>query len=149
MHPARAFPFRQVPLLGDAWWHTPAPRGRTTRQEADGQVRTDEVEALLGELAERFAAIDPDLRRTMLPPRRTLELSVPDLGVRFHTTLEHGELLPLTEGPLDRPDVRVTTDSGDLAELADGRLRLSEAYATGRLRVEASMMDLLRLRVVM
>lgn len=118
-------------------------------QEADGQVRTDEVETLLGELAERFAAIDPDLRRTMLPPRRTLELAVSDLGVRYHTTLVQGELQPLAQGPLDRPDVRVTTDSDDLAELADGRLRLGEAYATGRIRVEASMMDLLRLRVVM
>lgn len=118
-------------------------------QEADGQVRTDEVEALLGDLAARFAAIDPDLRRTMLPPRRTLELAVSDLGVRYHTTLLNGELQALSEGALDRPDVRVTTDSDDLAGLADGTLRLGEAYATGRIRVEASMMDLLRLRVVM
>ena len=112
-------------------------------------MRTDEVEALLGELAERFAAIDPDLRRTMLPTRRTLELAVSDLGVRYHATLLHGELQALTQGALDRPDVRVTVDSADLASLADGTLRLGEAYAGGRIRVEASMMDLLRLRVVM
>lgn len=112
-------------------------------------MRTDEVEALLADLVERFSAIDPDLRRTMLPPRRTLELAVSDLGVRYHTAVVDGELRPLIEGALLRPDVRVTTESADLADLAGGRLRLGEAYATGRLRVEASMMDLLRLRVVM
>lgn len=112
-------------------------------------MRTDEVEALLGELAERFAAIDPDLRRTMLPSRRTLELALSDLGVRYHTTLEQGELSPLAQGALERPDVRVTAESEDLADVAQGRLPLVQAYTSGRLRIEASMMDLLRLRAVL
>lgn len=112
-------------------------------------VGTDEVEQLLDDLVERFAAIDRDLRRAVLPSRRSLEVAFTDLGVSYHTTLEQGDLRPLAQGTLARPDVRVTASSDDLQALASGTLPLAAAYADGRVKVEASMLDLLRLRALL
>lgn len=110
---------------------------------------TDEAEQLLDDLVERFAAIDRDLRRAVLPARRSLEVVFTDLGVSYHTLLEQGELRPVTQGSLARPDVRLTANSDDLRAVANRELPLGAAYADGRVKVEASMLDLLRLRALL
>ena len=107
------------------------------------------MEVLLAELADRFAAVDANLRRSVLPPRRSVEVVLTDLDVRYHALMRSGELSEITPGPLARPDVRLSADSDDLLAMARGQLPLSTAYADGRLKVEASMMDLLRLRVLL
>jgi predicted lipid carrier protein YhbT len=112
-------------------------------------VGTDEVEQVLGDLADRVAALDRDLRRAVLPARRSLEVVFADLGVSYHSTLEQGELRAVEQGSLARPDVRLTANSDDLLALANGDLPLGAAYADGRVKVEASMLDLLRLRALL
>jgi hypothetical protein len=55
----------------------------------------------------------------------------------------------LATGAVDLPDIRVVADSTTVVALADGGLTVSQAYASGRLRVEASLADLLRLRAAL
>lgn len=107
-----------------------------------------EVEAVLAELLSRFADVDSGTR-AMLPSRRVIEARFPDLGIVRHAEWHEGELHVLDASPQRRPDIRVTVDSDDLVAMAEGRLSFSRAYAANRIRLDASMTDLLRLRAVL
>ena len=51
------------------------------------------------------------------------------------------------DGPsVPKADIRLTMASDDLVALTDGRLQFGPAWATGRVRLEAGLRDLLRLR---
>ena len=85
----------------------------------------------------------------MLPARRAIEARCTDLDVMYHAVWQDGQLGPLFEGPADRADIRILVASDDLDALAAGAVSFRQAYVSRRLRVEASMTDLLRLRAVL
>ncbi len=108
-----------------------------------------ECEVALQDLASRFAAVDIDLRRRHAADR-TVSCRVPDLAVVFSVRLTDGhvgEVLCAAEHEVDvQAQVRLTAASDDLVALVGGELGLPAAWASGRLTVEASVLDLLRLR---
>jgi len=53
---------------------------------------------------------------------------------------------PLHRGAPDDPDITISADSDDLVRLIDGEGSLFSAYLSGRVRIEASVSDLLHLR---
>lgn len=80
---------------------------------------------------------------------RTVSASVTDLGVTFATRLRNGRAEEITSGPADDADkaqIRLAASSDDLLALTDGALPLPAAWASGRLKVEASVLDLMKLR---
>jgi predicted lipid carrier protein YhbT len=81
-----------------------------------------------------------------LPDRRVLAVNVPDLDADWWTTLSGGRMAELHRGPAVDADIRVRAASDDLISLIDGRGSLFSAYLAGRIRIEASFSDLLRLR---
>lgn len=85
----------------------------------------------------------------MLPARRTIEAHCTDLDVMYHATWSSGAMGELVQGPAHRPDIRIGITSADIIGLADGSVRFREAYVTQRLRIDASMTDLLRLRAAL
>lgn len=104
-------------------------------------------QALRG-LAERLAGVDADTRRRYVVAR-TLACRLPDLGVVFLGRLdEHGLQEIRCVQTLDKGDaqVRLAANSDDLLALIDGTLPVPGAWASGRLKVEASVLDLLKLR---
>jgi predicted lipid carrier protein YhbT len=105
----------------------------------------EECRACLNDLAVRIAELDPDLRRKHTV-ERTLSCHVTDLGVTFSGALTEDGLDDVTDE--DRPDaqVRLTTTSDDLLALCSGELSFASAWTRGRVRVDASVLDLLRLR---
>lgn len=105
----------------------------------------DEVEATLQRLMKRFERLD-DRYRSMLPSRRVVEAVFHDIDRIYHASWRHGELSDLRHGPADDADIRVSLSSDDLLEMAEGKLRFRKAYASNRVRIEATMTDLLRLR---
>lgn len=107
-----------------------------------------EVDAVLAELMGRFEGVDSGTR-AMLPSRRVVEARCPDLDLVRYAEWRDGELIVLDDPPAHRPDIRVTVDSDDLVAMAEGRLSFSRAYAGNRVRLDASMTDLLRLRAVL
>ena len=108
-----------------------------------------ECEAALQDLAQRFAAVDPELRRRHAVDR-TVSCRVPDLAVVFHVRLTDGSVVDLScrtaEEDVAQAQVRLAATSDDLVALVAGDLTPPAAWATGRLTVEASVLDLLRLR---
>lgn len=105
--------------------------------------------AALSTLALRLSAVDGDVRRRHAADR-TLSLRLTDLDSGFRGRIADGALVEVqsVDGtPTDgvRAQVRLTCSSDDLLALSDGTLLAGAAWASGRLRVEASPLDLLRL----
>lgn len=108
----------------------------------------EEVEARLGELIDRLGRNEEAARALgrSLPDPRILELHVTDLDLRYWTELSGGTLGPLQHGEPDDAQIRIATASDDLIGFIEGGTSLFSAYTSGRIRIEASFSDLLRLR---
>ena len=85
----------------------------------------------------------------MLPARRVIQASCTDLGLMYHARWRFGQLGDLVPGAATRPDIRIEVASTDLFQLADGSLPFRRAWADQRVRIDASMADLWRLRAVL
>jgi putative sterol carrier protein len=77
---------------------------------------------------------------------RTLACQVPDLATAFHGRLEGGRIVDLTDGDDPRAKIKMIINSDDLLELVAGRLDAGKAFANGRLKIKASVFDLIKLR---
>ena len=105
----------------------------------------EECEAAMHKLAARLRSPDAaETRGKMLD--RSLSCHLPDLGVTFAGQLSGGEIRDIRQ--VDKPDgqIKLATASDDLLALVDGRLNFAKAWASGRLKVDASIFDLLKLR---
>jgi hypothetical protein len=101
------------------------------------------LESLLGRLAE----MDPADRAAHVP-ERTMSCQVPDLGLLFVTRLGPHGAGPVEQAAPGSPaaQVRFAANSDDLVSIAGDPASFARAWLTGRLKVEASVFDLLRLR---
>jgi predicted lipid carrier protein YhbT len=106
----------------------------------------EECRVALNRIAERLRQVDSEKFAEHVV-ERNISCHVPDLGLAFRTRIHAGGLDPFT--PTEDPkaaQVRLTVDSDDLVALAEDRISVAKAWATGRLKIEASIFDLLRLR---
>ena len=101
------------------------------------------VKSILGDLAANPAAEGLD---------RSLSCRLPDLGQIVRGRLARGSVHELRAEPedqsLEKADIRLTMSSDDLLALTDGQLSFGPAWATGRIKLEAGLRDLLRLRKI-
>jgi hypothetical protein len=106
-----------------------------------------QCEAALHTLADRLAGANGS-RPVALD--RTLSCTLTDLGVTYAGRLQHGELLDIAPAPATGPaaQVRLSMVSDDLIALVDGRLKMAAAWATGRVKIDAGVRDLIRLRSI-
>lgn len=107
-----------------------------------------ECRAAIEILVDKLAQVDPEVRRGHLPDR-TIGVSVLDHDTTYVGQLKDGELLDVhTEPGGVKPQVRLVCSSDDLVLLSQGELNFVHAWATGRIRLDASLRDLLRLRAL-
>lgn len=107
-----------------------------------------DCERALERLAARLAQVDPDTRARHAIAR-TVSVHVTDLDLTWLTRLENGLLLDIRLDDGERAQIRISGGSDDLIALIDGGLSLPAAWATGRVRIDAGPMDLLRLRALL
>lgn len=107
-----------------------------------------QCEVALAELARRLDEYPHETRRDKIPDR-TVELALLDLDVCFTARLHDGQLIDICRGSLTKPNIRLTMTSDDLLDLTDKRIRFTQAWASGRIHLDASLRDLLRLRALM
>ena len=112
----------------------------------------EECAAAIGRLNERIRETDEADRRKHIVPR-TVSVTVTDLDTVFDlrlTTEGLSDVHPRSASE-DAPRAQVTVRIGadDLVAIADDRLNPATAMLTGRVKVEASFGDLLRLRKLM
>ena len=99
------------------------------------------LKGILGDLAANPAAAGLD---------RSLSCRFPDLQQLVLGRLRDAEVHDMRVVPDDKSapkaDIRFEMASDDLIALTDGRLSFGPAWASGRLKLHASVFDLLRLR---
>lgn len=107
----------------------------------------EECEAALQRLAALLHGADDSLRAQA--DDRTVSCLVPDLDVIFSAILSQGSITDLTTD--DRPParIRLTVTSDDLIDIVDGRLSFPQAFGSGKVRINASIRDLFRLRTLL
>ncbi|MDK3254986.1 SCP2 sterol-binding domain-containing protein [Blastococcus capsensis] len=99
------------------------------------------LKGILGDLAANPAAAGLD---------RSLSCRLTDLAQVVLGRLSSGsvrDLHAVDDSPgVPKADIRLTMTSDDLVALTDGRLAFGSAWAAGRVKLEAGLRDLLRLR---
>ena len=99
------------------------------------------LEGFVRHLAANPAARDLD---------RTVSCRFPDLGHVVAGRLARGSVHDMTaqaDGPaVPKADIRLTMSSDDLLALTSGQLSFAPAWASGRVKLEAGLRDMLRLR---
>ncbi|MDP9390713.1 MAG: sterol-binding protein [Actinomycetota bacterium] len=102
------------------------------------------LKGILGDLAANPAAAGLD---------RSLSCRLTDLDQVVMGRLGSGavrDLQAVPDGPaVPKADIRLTMSSDDLLALTDGRLHFGPAWASGRVKLEAGLRDLLRLRKIL
>jgi hypothetical protein len=109
----------------------------------------EECEAALAELVARLDEVDSD-KWAQHAVDRTISCHISDLGVSYASRLSKSGVAPFAPtGDPKSAQVRLTIAAPDLVALAADRLSPVKAWTSGRLKIEASILDLLRLRKVL
>ena len=99
------------------------------------------LKRILGDLAANPAATGLD---------RSLSCRLTDLQQVVLGRLNSGSVRDLTVvadgGTVPKADIRLTMTSDDLVALTEGQLSFAPAWASGRVKFEAGLRDMLRLR---
>ncbi|MGY1743802.1 MULTISPECIES: alkyl sulfatase C-terminal domain-containing protein [unclassified Blastococcus] len=102
------------------------------------------LQGVLGDLAAKPAAQGLD---------RSLSCRLPDLGQVLRGRLAGGSVRDVRAEQDDpgapKADIRLTMDSDDLVALTAGQLSFAPAWASGRVKLEAGLRDMLRLRALL
>jgi Alkyl sulfatase C-terminal len=102
------------------------------------------LKGILGDIAAHPAAAGLD---------RSLSCRLTDLDEVVMGRLRSGavrDLHVLPHGPeVPKADIRLAMNSDDLLKLTDGELNFGAAWASGRVKLEAGLRDLLRLRKIL
>jgi len=106
----------------------------------------EECEKALHELAARLAARDPASNRS--PLDRTMSCHVRDLDMTWAGRLRDGHLDDIHQVSVADAQVKLSMNSEDLLTLVAGELNIAAAWATGRVKVDASVRDIMRLRSI-
>ena len=107
-----------------------------------------EVEAKLRELIARLSGAEgaQDKLAQSMPESKTIAVIVPDLDSEYWAIMEDGRMDRLHRGVPERADITIRVGSDDLVSVADGTTSFFSAFVSGRIKIEASVSDLLRLR---
>ncbi|RAJ78732.1 MULTISPECIES: SCP2 sterol-binding domain-containing protein [unclassified Streptomyces] len=111
----------------------------------------EECREALSRLADSMAGADGDVRAAVALDR-SLSCHIRDLDTTFSGRLEDGRITVLDTRPgppAEKAQIRLAMTGDDLVAMVDGRLNFAKAWASGRVKLEASFRDLLRLRTLL
>lgn len=101
--------------------------------------------AAIAVIVDRFNDHDLGKKRQRIP-RRTVGCTVLDLDVTYRGRLVDGFLVEVADSREHVADLRLICSSDDLVSMVGGELSFAQAWSTGRVRLDASLRDLMRLR---
>jgi hypothetical protein len=107
----------------------------------------EECREALQALSGRLTEMSPNDRASYFG-KRSMSCQVTDLGITFITRFTDKGADPVTEAePGDPPaDIRLTATSDDVISLSATPANIARMWLAGRVKVQASMRDLLALR---
>ncbi len=89
--------------------------------------------------------IDEKLRNELMGIERKIQLELKD-GAKFNFILKDAHVDGVNDGPIAMPDITIITDTVTLDALFKREMGPMKAIALQRLKVKASIEDMLRLR---
>ncbi|MDI3419024.1 alkyl sulfatase C-terminal domain-containing protein [Streptomyces luteolus] len=107
-----------------------------------------ECRSALSRLSDNLAQADGEVRGAAALDR-SLSCHITDLDATFTGRLEDGSIhvADVHDGPpSEKAQIRLAMTGDDLVAMVAGELNFAKAWATGRVRLEAGVRDLLRLR---
>jgi hypothetical protein len=110
-----------------------------------------ECRSALDRLSENIAKAQGDVASAAALDR-SLSCRITDLDLTFTGRLAGGrirDVVAVPGTPAERAQIRLTMAGDDLIALVDGHLPFARAWAAGRVRLDASLRDLLRLRTLL
>ncbi|MBO1332036.1 SCP2 sterol-binding domain-containing protein [Streptomyces sp. VRA16 Mangrove soil] len=111
----------------------------------------EECRAALDKLSDNMAGAGGDVRAAVALDR-SLSCHIRDLDTTFSGRLEDGRITVLDTRPgppAEKAQIRLAMTGDDLVAMVNGQLNFAKAWAAGRVRLEASFRDLLRLRTLL
>ncbi|MFE0192244.1 sterol-binding protein [Streptomyces sp. NPDC059008] len=111
----------------------------------------DQCRAALDRLAQNLSSADGNVRSAAALDR-SLSCRITDLDVTFLGRLAGGTIQNVTcvpGPPPNKAEIRLTMAGDDLVALVDGQLNFARAWGSGRVKLEAGLRDLLRLRTLL
>ena len=108
----------------------------------------EEADLAVATLAVKLGHIDPELRARHLVDR-TVSCHLVDLDVVYSARVSADGVSELTRHPREPAQIKLSVGSDDLVALTEGRLGVGTAWAAGRLKVDAGVLDLLKLRALL
>ncbi|CAL9605935.1 sterol-binding protein [Streptomyces sp. Tu 3180] len=108
----------------------------------------EECRAALGKLSDNMQHAEGDVRAAAAMDR-SVSCHITDLDVTFAGRLTGGriEVHETFPGPpREKAQMRLAMTGDDLVALVDGELHFARAWGSGRVRLEAGLRDLFRLR---
>jgi putative sterol carrier protein len=88
---------------------------------------------------------DPKLQKEVKGIVRRVQIVLED-GPSYHFVLDDGHIDGLLDGPLTEAEITVTTDTATLEGIFSGEVSALRAYASKKLKLKASLQDLMTLR---
>lgn len=109
---------------------------------------TEECRSALEKLSDNMAGANGDVREAAALDR-SLSCRITDLDVTFVGRLQGGriEVQDTLQGPpREKAEIRLTMTGDDLVAMVVGELNFAKAWGSGRVKLEAGLRDLFRLR---
>jgi len=88
----------------------------------------------------------PSNKATFSSFTKTIQFTFTDLQISFYLEIEKGVVKKLLESSSERPDITIFSDSNTFLDVVDKKLSPVNAYSTGKLKVQGSILDLLKLQ---
>lgn len=108
----------------------------------------EECRSALDKLSDTMAGSNGDVREAAALDR-SLSCRITDLDVTFVGRLQGGriEVQDTLQGPpREKAEIRLTMSGDDLVAMVSGELNFAKAWGSGRVKLEAGLRDLFRLR---
>lgn len=111
----------------------------------------EECRAALEKLSDNLSGADKDVRSAVALDR-SLSCHLTDLDTTFTGRLADGRIEvqgTLPGPPREKAQIRLAMTGDDLVAMVNGELNFAKAWAKGRVKLEAGLRDMLRLRTLL
>lgn len=110
-----------------------------------GGIQLEEkLRDMINQLNERLKT-DEKLKETLKEKKRFVEIEITDNNT-YNFLLENAEVKDFSTGSIEKPDIKITTDTATLTGILNEEINPLKAYVTKKLKVKASLMDLLTIK---
>ncbi|MFH0816736.1 MAG: SCP2 sterol-binding domain-containing protein [Methanobacteriota archaeon] len=111
---------------------------------------SEELKSLLGDAIGKFnakAAEDPKVAAELEGITRKILIDLAD-GTKYNFTIADKKMQPIADGPIDEPDLTITSDAPTMLGLLKKEIKPMKAFALGKVKIsgKTKLEDMLRLR---